>query len=173
MVQADLGLGPWEVLHMALTYHLPITLGEASMGVAFLITLLDIVLRESLGWGTLANMLFVGIWVDVVKLFVPSAPGFFWVQVAYLLLGTIIMGFATAIYIGVDVGAGPRDSLMLALSRLGKTSLRRGRAILEVSVVAIRWILGGPAWLGTLIFALTIGPAVQLSFRVLRVRPSG
>jgi len=172
MVRANLGLGPWDVLHMALTYHLPITLGEASIGVAFVVVLLDVILREPLGWGTIANMIFIGVWIDILKPFVPSVPNILWIQIAYLLLGTIVMGFATAIYIGVDSGAGPRDSLMLALSRLSKTSVRRARTIIEVTAVAVGWLLGGPAWIGTLVSALAIGPAVQLAFKLLRVRPS-
>lgn len=172
MVQANLGLSPWDVLHMALTYHLPITLGEASIGVAFIIVLVDVILREPLGWGTIANMIFIGVWIDLLKPFVPTVPGVFWLQTAYLLAGTMVMGFATAIYIGVDAGAGPRDSLMLALCRLGKTSVRRSRTIIEVSAVAVGWLLGGPAWIGTLVNALTIGPAVQLAFKLLKVRTS-
>ena len=172
MVRANLGLGPWDVLHMALTYHLPITLGEASIGVAFVVVFLDVILREPLGWGTIANMIFIGVWIDILKPFVPSVPSVFWIQIAILLLGTTVMGFATAIYVGVNAGAGPRDSLMLALSRSGKMSVRRARTILEVSAVVVGWLLGGPAWLGTLISALAIGPAVQLAFRLLKIRPS-
>ena len=172
MVRANLGLGPWDVLHMALTYHLPVTLGEASIGVAFVVVLLDVILREPLGWGTIANMIFIGVWIDILKPFVPSVPSVFWIQIAILLLGTMVMGFATAIYVGVNAGAGPRDSLMLALSRSRKMSLRRARTILEVSAVVVGWLLGEPAWLGTLISALAIGPAVQLAFRLLKIRPS-
>ncbi|MGA2783132.1 MAG: hypothetical protein ABSF09_00335 [Candidatus Bathyarchaeia archaeon] len=176
MVQANLGLDPWNVLHMALTYHLPITLGEASIAVAFIMTLFDVLLKEPIGWGTLANVIFIGLWIDVLKPIVPSAPSLFLIQVAYLLLGTLVMGFATAIYIGVDAGAGPRDSMMLALSRVGKTSLRVARTCLEIAAVTVGWVLGGPAWLGTLIFAVTIGPSVQLAFKILKVsawrRPS-
>jgi uncharacterized membrane protein YczE len=172
IVQASLGLDSWDVLQMALTYHLPITLGEASIGVAFLVVLVDIILKEPLGWGTLANVVFIGVWVDVLRPYVPSVPNLILIQIAYLLLGTLIMGFATAVYVGVNAGAGPRDSLMLATSRLGKTSLRVARTVLEVSVVALGWFLGGPAWLGTLIAAIAIGPAVQLGFKVLKVRTS-
>ena len=172
MVQASLGLDPWDVLQMALTYHLPVTLGESSIGVAFIITLIDIVLREPLGWGTIANMIFIGVWIDLLKPYVPRVPSVFLVQLAYLLLGVLIMGFATAIYIGVDAGAGPRDTLMLALSRLGKTSVRIARTCIEVTVVAVGWLLGGPAWLGTLVAAIAIGPAVQLGFKILKVRTS-
>ena len=170
LVQANLGLDPWDVLHMALTYHLPITLGEASIGVAFIMILFDMLLKESIGWGTLANMIFIGLWIDVLRPIVPAAPSVFLIQVAYLLLGTLVMGFATAIYIGVNAGAGPRDSMMLALSRVGKTSLRVARTCLEITAVTIGWVLGGPAWLGTLIFAVTIGPSVQLAFKLLKVR---
>ena len=171
LVQANLGLDSWDVLQMALTTHLPLTLGQSNIGVAVLIVLLDVALKEPLGWGTLANMLFIGVWVDIMKPYTPSVPPIFLVQAAYLLLGTLIMGFATAIYIGVDAGAGPRDTLMLALSRVGKTSVRVARTCLEVTVVAVGWILGGPVWLGTLIAAITIGPAVQLAFKILKVHP--
>ncbi len=170
IVNASLGLDSWDVLQMALTYHMPITLGESSIGVAALIVLLDIILKEPLGWGTIANTIFIGVWVDILKPYVPSIPHLFLLQVGYLLLGTLIMGFATAIYVGVDAGAGPRDTLMLALSRLGRTSLRVARTCIEITVVAVGWLLGGPVWLGTLIAALAIGPAVQLGFKILRVR---
>jgi uncharacterized membrane protein YczE len=172
MVQASLGLDPWDVLQMALTYHLPITLGESNIGVAFIIILFDVALKEPLGWGTIANMIFIGVWVDILRPYVPLVPGSVLVQLGYLLLGVLIMGFATAIYIGVNAGAGPRDTLMLALSRLGKTSVRIARTIIEVTVVVVGYMLGGPAWLGTLISALAIGPAVQLGFKILKVRTS-
>jgi len=170
IVQASLGLDSWDVLQMALTYHFPITLGQSSIGVAFLIVLVDIILKEPLGWGTIANTIFIGVWIDILRPYVPSVPQLFVIQIGYLLLGTLIMGFATAVYVGVDAGAGPRDTLMLALSRLGKTSLRVARTCLEITVVALGWLLGGPAWLGTLVAAIAIGPAVQLGFKVLRVR---
>ena len=170
MVQASLGLDSWDVLQMALTYHFPVTLGQSSIGVAFLIVLVDVILKEPLGWGTIANMIFIGVWVDILRPYVPSVPHLFVIQIGYLLLGTLIMGFATAIYVGVDAGAGPRDTLMLAMARLGKTSLRVARTCIEVTVVAVGWLLGGPAWLGTLVAAIAIGPAVQLAFKVLKIR---
>jgi uncharacterized protein len=172
MVQADLGLGPWDVLHMALTHHLPISLGEASIGVAFVVVIVDAILGEPLGWGTILNMIFIGVWIDALKPFVPAIPSIFWAQIAYLLLGTLVMGFGTAIYIGVDAGAGPRDSLMLAISRIGKTSLRWSRTLLESTTAVVGWLLGGPLWLGTILFAATIGPAVQLAFKLLKVKSS-
>ena len=155
---------------MALTYHLPITLGESNIGVALVVVLFDIILREQMGWGTLANAIFIGAWVDLLQPYVPYVPNLIPIQVAYILLGTLIMGFATAIYIGVNAGAGPRDTLMLGISRVGKVSVRVARTCLEVTVVVLGWLLGGPVWLGTLIAAFAIGPAVQFAFKVLRVR---
>ena len=97
IVQASLGLDSWDVLQMALTYHLPITLGEASIGIAFLVVLIDVILKEPLGWGTLANVVFIGVWVDVLRPYVPPVPHLILIQIAYLLLGTLTMGFATAV----------------------------------------------------------------------------
>jgi len=170
IVKASLGLDSWDVLQMALTYHLPITLGESSIGVALIVVLLDIILREPMGWGTIANSVFIGVWVDLLMPHVPTVPELIPLQIAYILLGTLIMGFATAIYIGVDAGAGPRDTLMFGVSRVGRVSVRVARTCIEITAVALGWLLGGPVWVGTLIAAFTIGPAVQFAFKVLRVR---
>lgn len=170
IVKASLGLDSWDVLQMALTYHLPITLGESSIGVALIVVLLDIILQEPLGWGTIANSVFIGVWVDLLMPHVPTVPELIPLQIAYILLGTLIMGFATAIYIGVDAGAGPRDTLMLGVSRVGRVSVRVARTCIEITAVALGWLLGGPVWVGTLIAAFAIGPAVQFAFKVLRVR---
>jgi uncharacterized protein len=172
MVKADLGTSPWVALEVAFTRLAPVTLGQAAILIAAVIIVLDILLREPLGWGSLANMISIGLWVDWMQTWVPVPPSLWWVQVPYLLLGVLIMGFATALYVGVNAGAGPRDSLMLAVARLFKTSVRTARTIVEVMVVAVAWLLGGSIGLGTLLFALTIGPAVQLAFRLLRV-PAG
>ena len=169
-VNSSLGLDSWDVLQMALTYHLPITLGESSIGVAALVVVADLMLKEPLGWGTIANMIFVGVWIDILKPYVPTVPVQFALELIYLLVGTVIMGFATAIYIAVDAGAGPRDSLMLAVARIGKVSVRVARAAIEISVVVIGWFLGGPVWLGTLVAALAIGPIVQFAFKIFKVK---
>jgi uncharacterized membrane protein YczE len=91
--------------------------------------------------------------------------------VPYLLASTVVRGFATAVYVGVNAGAGPRDSLMLAITRRAKVSVRVARMVIEVTVVVIGWLLGGPLGVGTVLFALAIGPAVQFAFRMLKVKP--
>jgi hypothetical protein len=158
IVQASIGLDPWDVLQMALTYHLPITLGESSIGVAFFIILLDVALREPLGWGTVANMIFIGVWVDALRPYVPQVPGSIIIQLAYLLLGVLIMGFASAIYIGVDAGAGPRDTLMLAISRL--FSIFRPDNDVRLNPFASQSVCGANQKLT--FFVLTLSPPTSL-----------
>lgn len=171
MVQANLGTSPWVALEVAVIKYLPLTLGQAVILVSVFIIALDILLGQPLGWGTLANMLSIGFWVDVLMPWVPVPPNNYLLQVPYLLLAVVIMGFATAIYVGVNAGAGPRDSLMLAVSRRLRISVRVARAGIEIVVVILSLFLGGAIGLGTLIFALAIGPAVQFAFRLLKVKP--
>jgi len=92
-------------------------------------------------------------------------------RIGMFLLGVLVQGIATAVYIGVDAGAGPRDSLMLAIHRVTKLSIRLARGILEGIVVLAGWLLGGPLGVGTVVFALLIGPSVQWAFKVFKVRP--
>ena len=102
---------------------------------------------------------------------IPSVENNLLLQGMILLTAILLMGIATAIYIGVDAGAGPRDSLMLAFHRTTNISIRLGRAIIEIMVVAVGWFLGGPLGAGTVVFALLIGPAVQWSFKLFNVKP--
>ena len=89
----------------------------------------------------------------------------------YWVFAILLMGLGSAIYIGVDAGAGPRDSLMLAIKRTTGVSIRVARAIIEVTVVAIGWLLGGPAGVGTVVYALLVGPAIQWGFKLFNVQP--
>jgi uncharacterized protein len=130
-----------------------------------------LILREPIGWGTLANILSIGLWEDLALRFIPPVNNNLTVQIAMLLGAIFMMGLASAIYIGVDAGAGPRDSLMLAIKRKTGVSIRLARACIEVTVVLVGWLLGGPAGLGTVVFALLIGPAVQWGFKVFKVEP--
>jgi uncharacterized membrane protein YczE len=132
-----------------------------------------VLMREQLGWGTLANILSIGPWEDFWLSIVPSIKNNLPLQSGMLLLAIFLMGLASAIYIGVDAGAGPRDSMMLAIKRTTGISIRTARAIIEVTVVTIGWLLGGPAGIGTVIYALLVGPSVQLGFKLFNVHPHG
>jgi uncharacterized membrane protein YczE len=130
-----------------------------------------LIMREQIGWGTLANILSIGPWIDRWLSIIPSVKDNLLLQSGMLLFAIFLTGVASAIYIGVEAGAGPRDSLMLAVKRTTGLSIRAARAIIEVTVVGIGWLLGGPAGIGTVVFALLIGPSVQWGFKIFKVQP--
>lgn len=170
MIRSNLGTSPWAVLEVAFSGLTGITPGRMSIIVGFVVLLGALALREKIGWGTLGNILFIGLWEDLALELLPSIDNNLLLQIGMLLSAILMMGIASAIYIGVDAGAGPRDSLMLAVHRTTSLSIRLGRAIIEVIVVAVGWLLGGPLGIGTLVFALLIGPAVQWAFRLFKVQ---
>jgi uncharacterized membrane protein YczE len=128
-------------------------------------------LREQIGWGTLGNIISIGPWLNLFLILIPSVSDVIVLQIGIFLLGVLVQGIATAVYIGVDAGAGPRDSLMLAIHRTTGVSIRLARGAIEVIVVLIGWLLGGPLGIGTLVFALLIGPSVQWAFKLFNVQP--
>ncbi len=171
MIRSNLGTTPWAVLEVALSQHTDIRPGRMRILVGFVVLLGALALREKIGWGTLTNILFIGLWQDLFLAYIPPVHDQLVIQSAMLFATILIMGLASAIYISVDAGAGPRDSLMLAVHRTTNISIRSGRAIIEVIVVAVGWSLGGPFGIGTVIFAVLIGPAVQWAFKLLKVQP--
>lgn len=170
MIRSNVGTTPWAVLEVALSQLTNIRPGRISIVVGLVVLMGSLALREKIGWGTLSNILFIGLWEDMFLSYIPSIEDRLLLQSVMLFGAIFMMGFASAIYIGVDAGAGPRDSLMLAFHRTTGLSIRLGRAIIEVTVVAIGWFLGGPLGVGTLVFALLIGPAVQWAFKLLKVQ---
>jgi uncharacterized membrane protein YczE len=171
MIKSNLGTGAWAVLDVALSQMIGLTVGRMTMLSGFVVLLIALSLREKVGWGTLGNMIFIGLWLDFFNPFIPSVDNNLIIQSGMLLLAVLLMGNASAIYIGVDAGAGPRDSLMLALHRVTGISIRVARTSIELTVILVGWLLGGPAGIGTAIFALLIGPAVQWAFRIWKVEP--
>jgi len=171
MIRGNLGTSAWVVLEAALAYKLDITVGTMTVIMGFIVLVSAVAMREKMGWGTLANILSIGPWVDMWNSFMPSVNGNLPLQIFMLLFAILLMGLGSAIYIGVDAGAGPRDSMMLAIKRTTGVSIRVSRAIIEITVVFLGWLLGGPVGIGTLIYALWIGPAVQWGFKVFKVQP--
>jgi uncharacterized membrane protein YczE len=161
MVRGDLGLAPWDVLHSGLTRHLPITLGEAVVLMSFVVLLGWIPLREMPGIGTISNALLVGFSADTT-LALLDRPDPLVLRIALMLGGIALCALATALYIGAQFGRGPRDGLMTGLARRTGLSLRLVRTGLEVSVVLVGLLLGGTLGLGTVLFALALGPLTQL-----------
>lgn len=170
LIRSNLGTSPWAVLEVAFSALTGIRPGRMSILVGFVVLLGALGLREKIGWGTIGNILFIGLWEDMFLGIIPSMENNLLIQVVMLLVAVLMMGIASAIYIGVDAGAGPRDSLMLAVHRTTSLSIRMGRAMIEIVVVAVGWLLGGPLGIGTVIFALLIGPAVQWAFKLFKVQ---
>jgi uncharacterized membrane protein YczE len=161
MVRGALGVAPWDVLHVGLTHWLPFTLGQTLIGVSILVLLLWIPLRERPGLGTVANSVLVGVAADLT-LAVLDEPSSFVARAALTVGGVALNAVATGLYIGSQLGRGPRDGLMTGLVRRTGRSVRVVRTSIEVSVVAVGWLLGGPVGVGTVLYALAIGPLVQL-----------
>jgi uncharacterized membrane protein YczE len=161
MIRGTLGNAPWDVLHQGLAGHLPITIGQAVIGVSLVVLLLWIPLREVPGLGTLCNSVLVGLSADVFLSLI-AAPGAWWARTVLMLGGILLNAVATAMYLGSQFGAGPRDGLMTGLHRRTGVSIRLVRTCIEVSVVAIGWALGGVVGVGTVLYAVAIGPLAQV-----------
>ncbi len=171
IIQANLGTGPWAVLAVALSDLTGTTPGTMIIVTGLIVLAAALLLKEKIGWGTLGNILFIGPWTDLFLYWIPSLKGILWLQVLGMLIAVTLSGVATAVYISVNSGAGPRDSLMLAVSRVTGRSVQLSRGVIEVLVVLLGWILRGPVGIGTLIFALAIGPLVQTFFKLFHVKP--
>lgn len=160
MVRGNDGVAPWDVLHLGIVEHTGLSLGTVLVITAFAVLLLWIPLHEKPGIGTVANALLIGPSTDAT-LAVVGQPDSHLARVALMLGGVLLCALATAMYIGAQFGRGPRDGLMTGLVRRTGLSIRLVRTSLEVTVVVVGLLLGGPLGVGTIVFALTIGPLTQ------------
>lgn len=161
MIRSTLGNAPWDVLHQGMARHLPLTIGQAVVVMSVVVLLFWIPLRELPGLGTVANAVVVGFSADLF-LWLIAEPSALWVRIALMVAGVVLNGAATALYIGAQLGAGPRDGLMTGLHRRTGVSLRLVRTSLEVAVVVLGFLLGGILGVGTVLYAVAIGPLAQL-----------
>ncbi|MGH3509197.1 MAG: YczE/YyaS/YitT family protein [Nocardioidaceae bacterium] len=161
VIRSGLGLFPWDVLHYGLARHWPLTFGQTVVVVSFVVLLAWLPLRQAPGLGTVLNALVIGLVVDRA-LTVLDRPPLLTGRIGLLVAGVLLNGLATALYIGSQLGPGPRDGLMTGLARRTGRSLRLVRTSLEVGVVVIGWLLGGVFGIGTVLYAVAIGPLVQL-----------
>lgn len=168
LVRAGLGLEPWNVLHQGLAELTGLTIGVVSIVVGAAVLLLWIPLRQRPGLGTVSNVFVVGIAMDATLALVPEAHTMA-VRIPLLAAGIVLNGAATGLYIAARFGPGPRDGLMTGLHRRTGRSLRLMRTAVEVSVLATGFALGGTVGVGTLLYALCIGPLAQFFLRVFAV----
>jgi len=160
MIRAALGVAPWDMLHLGLTQRLPLDLAAAVMLTSVVVMLGWIPLREKPGIGTIVNTLVVGPSADLSLHVIPS-PTMLVARLALLVGGVLLCALASAMYIGAQFGRGPRDGLMTGLVRRTGLSMRLVRTSIEASVVVLGLLLGGPLGLGTVLFAVGIGPLTQ------------
>lgn len=167
-LRAGIGLGPWDVFHTGLALRTPLTVGQAMVGAGLTLLVASILFAQvKPGLGTVLNMLIIGPWVDgflAIPGF-PEARG--WLDgLALFGVGLALNGLATGLYLTAGLGAGPRDGFALALARRLGVTVRRARTLVELVVLTSGWLLGGSVGLGTVLFALAIGPLMQWSLRL-------
>ncbi len=164
MVEAGVGLDPWDVFHQGLSKQTGMTIGVASAVVGVIVLLGWIPLRNRPGIGTVANVVVIAVTVDAALAVLPTLTGLP-VRIAVMLGAVVLNAVSTVLYIGAGLGPGPRDGLMTGLVARTGLSVRLVRTSIEVSVLAVGWLLGGTVGIGTLVYALGIGPLVQLVIR--------
>jgi len=169
MVRARLGLDSWDVLHQGISHRTGVQFGWVVIAIGALVLLLWIPLHQRPGIGTVSNVIVVGLAVDAALDVVPT-PSAMAVRVAFLAVGIVANGVATGLYIGADLGPGPRDGLMTGLAARGQ-SIRVVRTAIELTVLGAGWLLGGSVGAGTVLYALAIGPLVHYFMPRLAVRP--
>jgi uncharacterized membrane protein YczE len=171
---AELGVGPWDVLTGGLSEQLGLSFGRTAIGVSVAVLLLGLALRVRPGPGTVANVVVIGIVLDAL-LSTPWLTGLddrpLGLRLLVVVLGIASVAAGSAFYLGAHLGPGPRDGLMVALVQRTGWSAGTCRALLECTVLVVGVLLGGPVGVGTVLFALGIGPAVDVAFRVLRQTP--
>ena len=164
---SNLGMSPWGVLQVGLTYRVPLTLGQVSQAVGLVVLIIGWLLGFAPGFATFMNMYFIGLFIDLIMEWgiVPKyggLPG----ELALLLGGIVVLGVGSYFYMNPKLGAGPRDGLMLGFIQKLDRPVSHVRGAIEVTVLVLGYFLGGPVGIGTVVTALTVGYSVQLFFRL-------
>lgn len=168
-VCANIGLAPWDVFHQGISFHCPLSMGIVSIVVGFILVVFNLLCKEPVGLGTLFNMLFVGLTIDIhMRLNWLAFPSSFPASVAYLLFGIAIIALATYLYLSPQMGTGPRDGVMTVFTKKTRWPVGLCRFIIEGTALLLGFLLGGQVGIGTLISVILIGPAIQLSFKIFK-----
>lgn len=172
-IQANIGLAPWDCLSMGVSYRVGMSYGIVHTIISIIIVLIDVLLKEKIGYGTILDALLVGNYVDLIDHFITlpkidSLP----LSIAMVIVGLLIMGYGQVFYMDAAQGCGPRDSLLVAL---GKRFPRTPIGVVQTGMVGVAlligWLLGGPVGIGTVISVFGLGSALQLVCRLLRFEP--
>ena len=167
-IKSNLGTAPWDVLHLGIINYISLTIGQVSQltGIAVIITSWFLGIKP--GWGTIANMYFIGLFIDIFMDWnVIPIPTDWYSQLAMLLGGIVAIGWASFFYLSAAFGAGPRDSFMVGSIQKTGWPVWKVRTVIETSVALIGYFLGGPVGIGTVIIAFTLGPSIQWAFSIM------
>nr|WP_106779404.1 hypothetical protein [Lysinibacillus timonensis] len=169
IIQANIGLAPWEAFSMGGSYLTHISYGNIVVITGFIIIAINYALKEKIGFGTILNAILIGKFVDLIQFanIIPMMSNV-WLGIIMLLLGQVVICLGSYFYIGASLGCGPRDSLMVALGkRLPKVPIGAIRGLLEGTVLIIGWLLGAKVGIGTIISVIAIGFILQYTFKLL------
>lgn len=165
-INAHLGLAPWDVLHQGVSSIIGISIGRANIVLGFIIISLNAIFGENIGWGTVLNMIFIGLFIDflmfnnIIPIFTSVVPSFI-----MMLLGMLVLGYGCVLYMGVGLGTGPRDGLMVALTKRTGKSVRLVKNSVEILAITVGYFLGGSVGMGTAVMAITGGYFFQFAFK--------
>ncbi len=172
MIRSGLGLGPWDAFHYGLHRLTGMSVGLAIILVGIVIVGATYLIKVRPGPGTIVNMILIGVFADIAMLFIPAAGS--WISAALMFgAGVFLTAFATGMYIGAGLGKGPRDGLMIGISQMTGWKVGHVRTGIEIAVLGIGWAMGGIVGIGTIIFALSIGPATQWSMKLFGMSDTG
>ena len=170
MINANLGLSPWDVLHQGITNVIPITIGQANIVVGIIVVISSMFLGIKIGIGTILNTILVGVFIDLITItkVIPMVHNLF-IGILMLVVGMIFLGLGTCIYLSCELGCGPRDGLMTALTRITKKPVKLVRTTIEICALVCGWFLGGYVGIGTIITAIVLGYIIQLWCKILKL----
>ena len=172
-VKADIGLAPWDVFAMGLSNHLPLTFGQATIMVSIIIVIIDILLKEQIGLGTILDAIIVGVGLDLFEAlnFIPISPNYV-ISILYIIVGLFIMAYSQYLYMSACISCGPRDTFLVGVGkRLRKLPIGVVNIIEAIVVLSIGWLLGGPVGPGTVLTAGCTGLVLQIVCRILKFEP--
>lgn len=166
-INARLGLAPWDVFHQGLSNQLGITMGGAVILVGAVIMIADIFLNEKIGWGTIGNVYFIGAFLDLIERshLIPT-PQNIALRFLLMVLGMIVISLATFLYLSAQLGSGPRDGLMVAITKLSNKPVGLIRSAIEITALLIGYLMGGKVGWGTLIMSIGLGFFTQVTFKI-------
>ncbi|WP_231549838.1 YitT family protein [Cetobacterium sp. ZWU0022] len=167
ILNSNLGLSPWDVLNQGLNKTIGITLGEANLLVGAVVVFVSIFLKQPIGSGTIINFLLVGVFIDMYMYLDVVPKGDVLIKkIAILIIGIMIFSYGCYVYISTGLGCGPRDGLMVVLTKKSKYPLWKIKTCIEVVVLSIGYILGGSVGIGTIVSSICVGPLIQYFFKM-------